>query len=49
MLTDPEFIATAEKRNLTTDGASGEEMDEIVSHTLKTPTGVLAKISELSN
>ena len=49
MLADPEFIAAAEKRNLTIDGAPGEEMDEIVSRTLKTPTSVLAKISELSN
>lgn len=49
MLADPQFIAAAETRHLTIDGAAGEEMDEIVSNTLKTPGDVLAKIGQLNN
>jgi len=49
MLSDPEFITTAEKRNLMIDGAHGEEMDDIVRDTLKAPPNVLAKIGQVSN
>jgi tripartite-type tricarboxylate transporter receptor subunit TctC len=49
MLSDPEFIATAEKRNLMIDGAHGAEMDDIVRETLKTPPDVLTKIGQVSN
>jgi tripartite-type tricarboxylate transporter receptor subunit TctC len=49
MLADPDFITAAESRNLTIDAARGEEMDDIVRNTLKTPPDVLARIGELSN
>jgi tripartite-type tricarboxylate transporter receptor subunit TctC len=48
MLADPEFIAAADKRNLAIDGARGEDMDEIVKDTLKTPPGILAQITALA-
>jgi tripartite-type tricarboxylate transporter receptor subunit TctC len=49
MLKDPEFVAASEKRNLMIDGATGEEMDEIVRETLKIPASVLAKVGQVSN
>jgi tripartite-type tricarboxylate transporter receptor subunit TctC len=48
MLSDPEFLAACEKRNLMVDGASGEAMDEIVLVTLRLPQAVAQKIGRAS-
>jgi tripartite-type tricarboxylate transporter receptor subunit TctC len=47
MLKDPDFLAACEKRNLMIDGASGEEMDQIVRDTLQLPPTVAEKIAQL--
>jgi tripartite-type tricarboxylate transporter receptor subunit TctC len=47
MLKDPEFIATCEKRNLMIDGATGEEIDEIVRETLRLRPAVAEKIGQM--
>jgi len=47
MLTDPDFLAACQKRNLMIDGAAGEEMDEIVRETLRLPQTVAEKIGQM--
>jgi tripartite-type tricarboxylate transporter receptor subunit TctC len=47
MLKDPDFVAASEKRNLMIDGATGEEMDEIVRETLRLPHEVAEKIGQM--
>lgn len=47
MLADPDFIAACEKRQLMVDGATGEEIDDIVRETLKLPQAVADKIGEM--
>jgi tripartite-type tricarboxylate transporter receptor subunit TctC len=47
MLKDPDFIAACEKRNLMIDGASGEEIDDIVRETLRLPQSVAEKIGQM--
>jgi tripartite-type tricarboxylate transporter receptor subunit TctC len=47
MLHDPEFLATCEKRNLMIEGATGEEIDEIVRETLRLPPAVAEKIGQM--
>jgi tripartite-type tricarboxylate transporter receptor subunit TctC len=47
MLSDPEFLATAEKRKLMVDPGTGEEMDAIVRETLKLPTDVAVKVGKM--
>jgi tripartite-type tricarboxylate transporter receptor subunit TctC len=47
MLRDPEFLATCEKRNLMIEGATGEEIDEIVRETLRLPQAVADKIGQM--
>lgn len=47
MLRDPEFLATCEKRNLMIEGATGEEIDEIVRQTLRLPQAVAEKIGQM--
>jgi tripartite-type tricarboxylate transporter receptor subunit TctC len=47
MLDDPAFIAACEKRNLTVEGAAGEEIDEIVRATLRLPQAVAEKIRQM--
>jgi tripartite-type tricarboxylate transporter receptor subunit TctC len=47
MLNDPEFLAACEKRNLMIDGATGEEIDQIVRDTLRLPQSVAAKIGQM--
>ena len=47
MLKDPDFLAACEKRNLMIDGATGEEMDEIVRETLRLPQAVAEKIGQM--
>jgi tripartite-type tricarboxylate transporter receptor subunit TctC len=47
MLRDPDFLAACEKRNLMVDGATGEEIDEIVRETLRLPPDVAEKIGQM--
>jgi tripartite-type tricarboxylate transporter receptor subunit TctC len=47
MLKDPDFLAACEKRNLMIDGATGEEIDEIVRETLRLPQAVAEKIGQM--
>jgi tripartite-type tricarboxylate transporter receptor subunit TctC len=47
MLKDTDFIAACEKRNLMVDGATGEEIDQIVLDTLRLPQVVAEKIGQM--
>jgi tripartite-type tricarboxylate transporter receptor subunit TctC len=47
MLSDPDFIAACEKRNLMVEGAAGEEIDQIVRETLRLPEAVAEKIGQM--
>ncbi len=47
MLTDPDFLAACEKRNLMIDGARGEDLDAIVHDTLQLPHSVAEKIAAM--
>ena len=47
MLRDPDFLAACDKRKLMVDGASGEEIDEIVRETLRLPQAVTDKIGQM--
>jgi tripartite-type tricarboxylate transporter receptor subunit TctC len=47
MLNDPEFLAACEKRNLMVDGATGEEIDQIIRDTLRLPQAVAEKIGQM--
>jgi tripartite-type tricarboxylate transporter receptor subunit TctC len=47
MLADPDFIAECDKRKLPIEGASGEDVDELVRETLQLPRPVLDKIGEM--
>jgi tripartite-type tricarboxylate transporter receptor subunit TctC len=47
MLNDPEFLAACERRNLMVDGATGEEIDQIVRDTLRLPQAVAEKIGQM--
>jgi tripartite-type tricarboxylate transporter receptor subunit TctC len=47
MLRDPEFLAACEKRNLMIEGATGEEIDDIVRDTLQLPQAVAEKIGQM--
>jgi tripartite-type tricarboxylate transporter receptor subunit TctC len=47
MVTDPDFIAACEKRNLMIDGAAGEEIDDVVRETLRLPQAVAEKIGQM--
>ena len=47
MLNDPALLAACEKRNLMIDGATGEEIDEIVRETLRLPRDVADKIGQM--
>jgi tripartite-type tricarboxylate transporter receptor subunit TctC len=47
MVTDPDFLAACEKRNLIIDGASGEEIDDVVRETLRLPQAVAEKIGQM--
>ena len=47
MLTDPDFLAACDKRNLMVDGAAGEEIDQIVRDTLRLPQAVAEKIGQM--
>jgi tripartite-type tricarboxylate transporter receptor subunit TctC len=47
MLKDPEFLAASEKRNVTVEPASGEEMDAITRETMQMPKPVAAAVGKL--
>jgi tripartite-type tricarboxylate transporter receptor subunit TctC len=47
MLSDPEFLAACEKRNLMVDPGSGEEIDGVVRDTLRLPEAVLAQVARM--
>jgi tripartite-type tricarboxylate transporter receptor subunit TctC len=47
LLQDPDFLAACEKRKLMIEGASGEEIDEIVRETLRLPQAVAEKIGQM--
>lgn len=47
MLQDPEFLAACEKRKLMVDGATGQEIDDIVRDTLGLPQTVADKIAQM--
>jgi tripartite-type tricarboxylate transporter receptor subunit TctC len=47
MLADETFLATAEKRGMTIDPGTGEELDAITQQTLKLPSEVVAKIAKM--
>ena len=47
MLNDPDFLAACEKRNMMIDGATGDEIDQIVQDTLRLPQAVAEKIGQM--
>jgi tripartite-type tricarboxylate transporter receptor subunit TctC len=47
MLKDPDFLAECEKRKLMVEGASGEEIDDIVRETLRLPPALAEKIGQM--
>jgi tripartite-type tricarboxylate transporter receptor subunit TctC len=47
LVADPDFLAACEKRKLMVDGATGEEIDEIVRETLRLPQAVAEKIGQM--
>jgi tripartite-type tricarboxylate transporter receptor subunit TctC len=47
MLADETFLATAEKRGMTIDPGTGEELDAITQQTLKLPSDIVAKIAKM--
>jgi tripartite-type tricarboxylate transporter receptor subunit TctC len=47
LLQDPDFLAACEKRKLMVEGATGEEIDEIVRETLRLPQAVADKIGQM--
>jgi tripartite-type tricarboxylate transporter receptor subunit TctC len=47
MLRDPEFLAACEKRNVTIEPATGEEMDAITQETVRMPKPVIAALGKL--
>jgi tripartite-type tricarboxylate transporter receptor subunit TctC len=47
MLKDPEFLAACEKRNITIEPASGEEMDAITRETVAMPKPIAVSVGKL--
>ncbi len=47
MLKDPEFLATCQKRNVTIEPATGEEMDTITRDTAQLPKPTIAAVGKL--
>jgi tripartite-type tricarboxylate transporter receptor subunit TctC len=47
MLKDPEFLAACEKRNITIEQATGEEMDAITRETMQMPKPVAEAVGKL--
>jgi len=47
LLHDPDFLAACEKRKLMVDGATGEEIDEIVRETLRLPSALADKVGQM--
>lgn len=47
LLEDADFLAACERRKLIVDGASGEDIDEIVRETLRLPQSVANKVAQI--
>jgi len=47
MLTDPDFLAACEKRNVTIEPATGEEMDAITRETVRMPKPIIQALAKL--
>jgi hypothetical protein len=47
MLKDPEFLAACEKRNVTIEPATGEEMDAITQETVRMPRPMVQALGKL--
>jgi len=47
MLKDPDFLAETERRKLMIEGATGEEIDDIVRETLRLPPALADKIGQM--
>jgi len=47
MLKDPDFLAETERRKLMIEGATGEEIDDIVRETLRLPPALAEKIGQM--
>jgi tripartite-type tricarboxylate transporter receptor subunit TctC len=47
MLKDPEFLAACEKRNVTIEPGTGEEMDAITRETMRMPKPIVAALAKL--
>jgi tripartite-type tricarboxylate transporter receptor subunit TctC len=47
MLKDPEFLAACEKRSITIEPATGEEMDAITRETMRMPKPVMENVGKL--
>jgi len=47
MLKDKDFLAAAEKRNMTIDPGTGEELDAIVEETLRLPRDVVEQVGKM--
>jgi hypothetical protein len=47
MLKDPEFLAACEKRNVTIEPGTGEEMDAITRDTMRMPKPIVAALAKL--
>jgi hypothetical protein len=47
MLTDPDFLAACEKRNVTIEPATGEEMDAITRETVRMPKSIIQALAKL--
>lgn len=46
-LEDADFLAACERRKLMVDGATGEDIDEIVRETLRLPQSVANKVAQM--
>jgi hypothetical protein len=47
MLKDADFLAACEKRNVTIEPATGEEMDAITRETMRMPKPIAANVGKL--
>jgi tripartite-type tricarboxylate transporter receptor subunit TctC len=47
MLKDPDFLAACEKRNVTIEPATGEEMDAITRETVRMPKPIIQALAKL--
>ncbi len=47
MAADPEFLATAKKRNVGLAVATGESLQTIIAETMKAPSGVVERVKRV--